>query len=118
MKLSADEIVAQALVQIRKTVAAQQQQEKEVKPTKAFIAVDPDRDAKIADLKAFVQRTLTVSSFQPFARNPAKQFRFDAFSILKKARRVEEFQLLQPHSMTEWERQRENVKNVFFFLLF
>ena len=78
---------------------------------------DPEREAKITELKAFVERSLTVSSFQPFSRDADKQFRFDAFNILKKSGRIEEFQLLQPETMTEWERQRENVWAFIFNLI-
>ena len=70
---------------------------------------DPHKEAKIAELKAFVGRSLTTSSFQPFSRDADKQFRFDAFNVLKKSGRIGEFELLQPETMTEWERQRENV---------
>ena len=95
------------------TLISLQQEEKALqltkeKPKATDPGRDPNKEAKIAELKAFVQRSLTPSSFQPFARDAVKQSRFDAFNILKKAGRIEEFQILQPETMTEWERQREN----------
>nr|CAG4643013.1 EOG090X013U [Ilyocryptus agilis] len=110
-KMTASEIVAQALAQIRKTVAARREkaEQKPVHVAPPLSVIDPQREAKIASVKSFVQSSLSAvsSTFQPFARDPVKQFRFDAYSVLKKAGRLEEFHLLQPEGMTEWEVERE-----------
>lgn len=120
-KRKSDEIVAKALEQIKKNLAAQKQktvvkEEPELPaiPTPDQVAAahevfDPAREAKIASLKAFVQSNHTPSTFQPFARDADKQFRFEAFNVLSKAGRSDEFHLLQPENMTEWEREREKV---------
>nr|CAG4641457.1 EOG090X013U [Eurycercus lamellatus] len=79
------EVVAQALAQIRQRVAAQQEIKSaaltDQKPKIHDPAVELQKEAKIADLKAFIQKSLTISSFQPFSRDPAKQYRFDAFNV-------------------------------------
>lgn len=110
------EVVAKALAEIRERMAVQQQGKApavpaDKKPPAAIpSAVDPDREAKIASLKAFVQQNLpAASNFRPFARDPDKQARFDAFSVLSKVGRLDEFRLLQPSSMTEWEMDHEKV---------
>ena len=111
-KPTADEIVAQALIQIRKNIAAQQATTSQPKTTSAAIVPtvpDSQKETKIASLKAFVESSITVSTFRPFSRYPDKQFRFDAFVVLSKAKRLDEFSVLQPDSMTEWEREREKV---------
>ncbi|XP_059351894.1 LOW QUALITY PROTEIN: G patch domain-containing protein 1-like [Daphnia carinata] len=115
--LTPAEVVAQALIQIKKNIAAQQEksgqtvQDKEQKiKLEKPIAVDPDREAKVAKLKAFVESSRTISSFQPFARDLDKQYRFEAFCILSKNNRLAEFHLLQPENMTAWEREREEVE--------
>jgi len=112
------EVVAQALAQIRRKqeeMSAQAKASLPATPTPAPI-VDPQKESKIASLKAFVQKSLTTTTFQPFARDPAKQFRFDAFNVLSKAGRLEEFRLLQPDGMTDWEYEREQVTLSAIFL--
>nr|SVE89714.1 EOG090X013U [Daphnia sinensis] len=119
--LTPAEVVAQALIQIKKNIAAQQEksgqivQDKEQKvklekTTAVSSVIDPDREAKVVKLKAFIESSRTISSFQPFARDPDKQFRFEAFCILSKNNRLAEFHLLQPENMTAWEREREEVE--------
>nr|SVE74956.1 EOG090X013U [Daphnia dolichocephala] len=117
--LTPAEVVAQALKQIKKNIAAQQGKsgqmvaDEEQKINKSAVVssvVDPDREAKIAKLKAFIESSRTISSFQPFARDMDKQYRFEAFCILSKNDRLAEFHLLQPDSMTAWEREREEVE--------
>lgn len=110
VKLTPEEVVAQALAQIRKNIAAQQEKSapKPVQPASAAV-VDPDKEAKVAKLKAFIESSRTVSTFQPFARDMEKQYRFEAYCILSKNKRLEEFQYLQPDNMTAWEREREEV---------
>ncbi|XP_046645658.1 G patch domain-containing protein 1 homolog [Daphnia pulicaria] len=119
--LTPAEVVAQALIQIKKNIAAQQeksgqvvQQEAEQKVKLSLVksapVVDPDKEAKVTKLKAFIESSRTISSFQPFARDMDKQYRFEAFCILSKNKRLEEFHLLQPDSMTAWEREREEVE--------
>lgn len=118
--LTPAEVVAQASIQIKKNIAAQQeksgqvvQQEAEQKVKLSLVksapVVDPDKEAKVTKLKAFIESSRTISSFQPIARDMDKQYRFEAFCILSKNKRLEEFHLLQPDSMTAWEREREEV---------
>lgn len=118
-KMTPAEVVAQALVQIRKNIEAQKgkslqavqetEQIAKVTQTTVAVAVDPDREAKVARLKAFVDSSRTTSTFQPFAKDAEKQYRFEAYCTLSKHKRLEEFHLLQPDSMTTWEREREEV---------
>nr|SVE73388.1 EOG090X013U [Daphnia atkinsoni] len=119
--LTPAEVVAQALIQIKKNIAAQQGKsdqivqgtELKVKLEKSVAVpskIDPDREAKVAKLKAFIESSRTISSFQPFARDMDKQYRFEAFCILSKNNRLEEFHFLQPETMTAWEREREEVE--------
>ena len=51
-----------------------------------------------------------LSSFQPFARNPDKQKRYDQYLVCLKNKRGDALPLLQPKTMTEWEREREKVE--------
>nr|SVE77435.1 EOG090X013U [Daphnia lumholtzi] len=119
--LTPAEVVAQALIQIKKNIAAQQEKsgqitqdkEQKIKLEKTIAVssvIDPDREAKVSKLKAFVESSRTISSFQPFARDLDKQYRFEAFCILSKNKRLAEFHLLQPENMTAWEREREEVE--------
>jgi len=77
-KPSADEIVAQALIQIRKNLAAQQSASSgsvQKKTTEIVPAIpDSQKDIKIVALKEFVESSITVSTFRPFSRYPEKQF--------------------------------------------
>lgn len=119
--LTPAEVVAQALVQIRKNIAAQQEKltppgtEDKSKPS--TLKIDPEKAVKVAKLKEFVDSSRTVSTFQPFARDADKQYRFEAFCILSKHNRLEEFRILQPDGMTAWECEREEVKKFVFNLL-
>lgn len=119
--LTPAEVVAQALIQIKKNIAAQQEKSGQIvqdeeqkvkleKTTAVSLVIDPDREAKVAKLKSFVESLRTISSFQPFARDLDKQYRFEAFCILSKSNRLAEFHLLQPENMTAWERDREEVE--------
>ncbi|KAK4010781.1 hypothetical protein OUZ56_019913 [Daphnia magna] len=119
--LTPAEVVAQALIQIKKNIAAQQEKSGQIvqdeeqkvkleKTTAVSLVIDPDREAKVAKLKSFVESSRTISSFQPFARDLDKQYRFEAFCILSKSNRLAEFHLLQPGNMTAWEREREEVE--------
>lgn len=126
---TAAEIVAKALEQIKKNIAAQKEKipvKEEPEPTAvptpdqvaaAHSVFDPARETKIASLKAFVQSNRVASTFQPFSRDPDKQFRFDAFNVLSNAGRLDELHLLQPEKMTEWEREREKVIKAYVSLL-
>ena len=51
-------------------------------------------------------------SFKPFAVNPEKQTRYEKYLVCVKNNRGDALHLLQPKSMTEWEREREKVKNI------
>ena len=108
-KLTPEEVVAQALAQIRKKIAAQQEKSVQVVKETKIAVIDPGKEAKVAKLKAFIETSRTISTFQPFARDMEKQYRFEAYCILSKSKRLEEFQLLQPDTMTAWEREREEV---------
>ena len=55
-------------------------------------------------------------SFKPFAVNPEKQTRYEKYLVCVKNNRGDALHLLQPKSMTEWEREREKVKNVFIVI--
>ena len=72
---------------------------------------DPDKQIKAVELKKFIDTNLTPSTFQPFSKDPSKQYRFDAYNILSKAGRLNEFHVLFPDSMTEWQREREKVSD-------
>lgn len=122
--LTPAEVVAQALIQIKKNIAAQQEKsgqvvqetEQKVILVQAKLTVDdPEKEAKTVKLKAFIESSRTISSFQPFARDMDKQYRFEAFCILSKNKRLEEFHLLQPDSMTAWEREREEVMRIYYY---
>nr|CAG4636774.1 EOG090X013U [Ceriodaphnia reticulata]SVE72769.1 EOG090X013U [Ceriodaphnia reticulata] len=111
-KLMPEEVVAQALVQIRKNIAAQQEKSVQVAKEAKIAAsiIDPDKEAKVTKLKAFIETSRTISTFQPFARDMDKQYRFEAYCILSKSKRLDEFHILQPDTMTAWEREREEVE--------
>jgi G patch domain-containing protein 1 len=51
-----------------------------------------------------------MSSFEPFARDVDKQKRYEKFLVCAKNGRSDALHLLQPKSMTEWERERERVE--------
>nr|CAG4649090.1 EOG090X013U [Scapholeberis mucronata]SVE93450.1 EOG090X013U [Scapholeberis mucronata] len=122
VKLTPAEVVAQALVQIKKNIAAQQEklnpsvniENDKAKNLAVPPKVDPEKGTKIAKLKEFIDSSRTVSTFQPFARDMDKQYRFEAFCILSKHNRLDEFKLLQPDNMTAWECEREEVFPVEF----
>lgn len=109
-KMTPAEVVAQALIQIKKNIAAQQGKTelKSTEPAPPGV-IDPYKEAKVAKLKAFIDSSRTTSTFQPFARDMEKQYRFEAYSILVKNKRQDEFRLLQPDNMTAWEQEREEV---------
>lgn len=48
-------------------------------------------------------------SFRPFARDPEKQKRYDKFLVCAKNGRSDALFLLQPATMTEWEKEAEGV---------
>ena len=77
---------------------------------------DPEREMKRAELKKFVEGSVKATTFQPFAKEPEKQFRFDAFNVLSKCGRMAEYSVLYPDIMTEWEREREKVYFSFIFI--
>eukprot|EP00090_Calanus_glacialis_P046116 TRINITY_DN8895_c0_g1_i1.p1 TRINITY_DN8895_c0_g1~~TRINITY_DN8895_c0_g1_i1.p1 ORF type:complete len:643 (-),score=297.67 TRINITY_DN8895_c0_g1_i1:97-1869(-) len=51
-----------------------------------------------------------VVPFKPFARNEAKQLRYDQYLVCVTNNRREALPILQPKSMTEWEKERERVE--------
>jgi len=48
--------------------------------------------------------------FKPFARNEAKQLRYEQYLVCVANNRREALSILQPRSMTEWEKERERVE--------
>jgi len=48
--------------------------------------------------------------FKPFARNEAKQLRYEQYLVCVANNRREALPILQPKSMTEWEKERERVE--------
>jgi len=48
--------------------------------------------------------------FKPFARNEAKQLRYEQYLVCVANNRREALSILQPKSMTEWEKERERVE--------
>lgn len=70
--------------------------------------------AKIADLlsnEGDVKKTArSLSSFQPFSRDGEKQKRYEKYLVCVKNGKRDALHLLQPQSMTEWERERERVE--------
>ena len=73
------------------------------------VKVDHEKNKKIAALRKFVDGCNVSLSFQPFSKDPEKQFRFHAFNVLSKFGRMDEYPLLLPDSMIGWERDREKV---------
>ena len=99
-------------------MSAQQQEKAAAAVAQSKPTVDPARNEKIVNLKAFIEKNLpAASTFRPFARDPDKQYRFDAYNVLAKAGRLDEFRLLHPDGMTEWEMEREKVQTAFLRLL-
>merc|ERR1719383_1166528 len=50
------------------------------------------------------------SSFKPFQANPEKQKRYEQFLVCIENNRRDALKILQPKTMTEWERERERVE--------
>ena len=50
------------------------------------------------------------SNFKPFAAKPEKQKRYDQFLVCIENNRRDALRILQPKTMTEWERERERVE--------
>ena len=51
-----------------------------------------------------------LGSFQPFERDADKQKRYEKYVVCAKNGRADALPLLQPKTMTEWERERERVE--------
>jgi hypothetical protein len=49
-------------------------------------------------------------SFKPFSSNPEKQIRYEKYLVCVKNNRADALPILQPKSMTEWEKDREKVR--------
>nr|XP_045615000.1 G patch domain-containing protein 1-like [Procambarus clarkii] len=47
------------------------------------------------------------SDFKPFSKDPDKQRRYDLFLRMKERGQKDRFRLVQPKSMTEWQKERE-----------
>ena len=72
-------------------------------------------DSKPPTLPEFLQNFkpdsgMSLSSFKPFARDEGKQKRYDQYLICIENNRRDALSLLQPKSMTEWEKEREKVE--------
>jgi G patch domain-containing protein 1 len=52
----------------------------------------------------------SAASFKPFARDADKQKRYEQYLVCLKNNRHDALALLQPKTMTEWEREREKVE--------
>lgn len=57
-----------------------------------------------------IERSRALGSFQPFARDPLKQKRYEQFLVCMKNNRRDGLAILQPKTMTDWEREREKVE--------
>merc|ERR1719186_1972128 len=57
-------------------------------------------------------------SFKPFARNEAKQLRYDQYLVCVANNRREALTILQPKFMTDWEKERERVEFEWASMLF
>ena len=53
---------------------------------------------------------MSLSSFKPFSRDELKQKRYDQYLVCIENNRRDALSLLQPKSMTEWEKEREKVE--------
>merc|ERR1711860_451243 len=51
-----------------------------------------------------------LGSFKPFSSNEEKQKRYEKYLVCVKNGRGDALHILQPKSMTEWERERERVE--------
>nr|CAG4643718.1 EOG090X013U [Lepidurus arcticus] len=75
------------------------------KPTKLSAV---DRGKLIANLKKEIHENRgSGGRFQPFLKDPPKQDRYEAFMVLTRLGKTESYGLLQPLTMTEWEKGRE-----------
>ena len=52
----------------------------------------------------------SLASFKPFARDAAKQTRYEQYLVCVKNNRRDALKLLQPKTMTDWEKERETVE--------
>ena len=83
--------------------------------TQAVPSDQQETDSKPPTLPEFLQNIkpdsgLSLSSFKPFARDEAKQKRYDQYLVCIENNRRDALSLLQPKSMTEWEKEREKVE--------
>ena len=69
-------------------------------------------DEQIRKLLATASSTPSgeLGSFQPFQRDAEKQRRYEKYVVCARNGRADALPLLQPKSMTEWERERERVE--------
>ena len=69
-------------------------------------------DEQIRKLLASASSTPSgeLGSFQPFARDAEKQKRYEKYVVCARNGRADALPLLQPKTMTEWERERERVE--------
>ena len=72
----------------------------------------PQSDEQIQKLLATASSTPSgeLGSFQPFQRDAEKQRRYEKYVVCARNGRADALPLLQPKSMTEWERERERVE--------
>jgi len=56
------------------------------------------------------ENSANKSGFKPFARDEAKQLRYEQFLVCIENNRGDALSILQPKTMTEWEKERERVE--------
>ena len=66
----------------------------------------------------FIENNDNSEDFKPFSKDPTKQKRYEQYLVCIKNGRKDALPILQPKSMTEWERDRERVEFERAFMLF
>ena len=83
----------------------------EVKEENPEIKEEPaEEETTIPDFISNPPNPMLHSGFKPFEKNPEKQTRYEQFLVCIDNNRREALKLLQPKTMTEWERERERVE--------
>ena len=95
----------------RKSMLFPDQVEKKIKPEE--IKDEPEVKQEPEDVDFLTNSKPSPSAhsdFKPFASNPEKQTRYEQFLVCIHNNRREALKLLQPKTMTEWEKERERVE--------
>ena len=84
-------------------------------PSSVSATVSTEEDCKPPTLPEFLQNFKpdagnSLASFKPFARDSAKQNRYDQYLVCIQNNRRDALKLLQPKTMTDWEKEREKVE--------